>query len=418
MSSCYGKGSGPRTRQSGVSLIELMIALVIASILGIGLIQIFGSTRSAFNSNNALARAQENSRFAIGFIERDLRMAAHLGLSNEQGYMGSNIFNHLSTDGRSNSTNTPLLFRTHLSVQGYGFADTETLGGGYTMLDTPDPAADASAWTPALPGAAANELGVDLATEALAGSDVLLLRYLSAEHVSLSDVSADSSVSGAVQLDGTILWDKDQSPDFLKGGGVYALTNYSRLSLFYISPTATKTASAKLGEGGLNKTGWPAVGGAAGADEPNYGQGSSLYRYNMVIYYVAKGADEQPALFRRRLGSDGTLSGAEELVPGVDMMQVSYGVVDSATRQGDRPTRYLTATGIEGGTWRTTSDDRWADVVSVRVGLLMRSNLPSASSLETVLARDVGGVTVTAPDDRRLRYVYETQVALRNRNRG
>lgn len=410
------KASHASRSQLGVSLIELMVALVIAALLGIGLVQIFGSTRAAFNSNSALARAQENSRFAIGFIEHDLRMVAHMGLSNEQGYMGGNVFNHLSSDGRSNSTVTPYLYRTHLPVQGFGFAGTENPVDSYEMYDEPRLAAGANAWSPALP--TASELGIDLSKEALAGSDVLLLRFLSAEHVSLKDVSADASVSGPVQLDGTILWDSSQSPEFLKEGGVFGLTNYSRLSLFFAQPDETGTGQTKAALGGKNLTGWPAVGGAAGADEPNYGQGSSLYRYEVVVYYVAEGADGQPALFRRRLGPSGDLGEKEELVPGVDMMQVTYGVVDSDPRRGDRPTRYLAAEDIEGLTWRATIDEQWADVVSVRVGLLMRSNLPSASGVETRDEYNVAGVVVVPPDDRRLRHVYETQVALRNRSRG
>lgn len=398
-------------RQSGVSLIELMVALVIASLLGIGLVQIFGGTRAAFNSNSALARAQENSRFAIGFIENDLRMVGHLGLSNEQGYQSGNIFNHLSTDGRSNSTNTPFLYRTHLSVHGYGFIGTDAFNAVYNMPGTPAVGASAAAWSPALP----SELGVD--TVALAGSDVLLLRFLSAENAPLRDISADAAVASNVDTAGNIHWDNTVIPDFLEDGGIFALTNYSLLSLFFVDGTMSAVASAA--QGGLNQVGWPAI--AARFDEVDaYGRGSSLYRYEVSVYFVADGADDQPALWRRRLGPSGDLLPAEELVPGVDMMQVTYGVVDTPIRAGDQPTRYLTAQQIEAGTWRGTSDARWADVVSVRVGLLMRSNVPSnvidCSQIDCEM--NVGGMRIMPPDDRRVRHVYETQVALRNRSRG
>ncbi|MFA5590007.1 MAG: PilW family protein [Lysobacteraceae bacterium] len=405
----------PRRLQSGVSLIELMVALVIASLLGIGLVQIFAGTRAAFNSNSALARAQENSRFAVGFIESDLRMIGHLGLSNEQGYQAGNIFNHLSSDGRSNSVNTPFLYRMHLPVQGYGFTGTEVMGVEYEMPDAPAAGASAAAWTPVIPSELALLSG---SNKAVAGSDVLLLRFLSAESASLQDITGDPTVASNVGLDGAILWDNTQtgSGEFLKDGGVFALTNYSLLSLFYVRPTSTGVADAS--QGGINLVGWPAV--AARFDEPDaYGQGSSLYRYEVSAYYVGLSeTHDEPSLFRKRLDNEGNLGPAEELVPGVDMMQVTYGVVDTATRSGDQPTRYLTAAGIEAGTWRPTAEQRWADVVAVRVGLLMRSNQPAGSAVEVNFVRTVGGMEIMPPDDRRLRYVYETQVALRNRSRG
>lgn len=403
-----------RRSQSGVSLIELMVALVIAALLGIGLVQIFGGTRAAFNSNSALARAQENSRFAIGFIESDLRMVGHLGMSNEQGYQGGNIFNHLSSDGRSSAA-TPFLYRTQMPVQGYGFIGTDAFNAVYNMPATPAVGAANTAWSPALP----TDLGIDAL--ALAGSDVLLLRFLSAESVPLRDISADASVASNVDTSGNIHWDNTVPglEDFLEDGGVFALTNYSLLSLFYVSPTTTAIANAA--QGGLNLRPWPADVDGIRIDELDYGRGSSLYRYEVSVYFVALGADDQPALWRRRLGPNGLLLGAEELVPGVDMMQVTYGVVDTVPRAGDQPTRYLTAAQIEAGTWRGTSTDsslRWADVVSVRVGLLMRSNMPSSSAQEVNFERNVGGMRIMPPDDRRVRHVYETQVALRNRSRG
>lgn len=408
---CHSLGA-PLRHEVGLSLVELMVALVIASLLGIGIVQIFGGTRAAFNTNSAVARAQENSRFAIGFIENDLRMVGHLGLTNEQGYLTTNIFNHLSPDGRSNSTNTPFLYRMHISVQGYGFIGTDGFNTLYTMLDEPDVAASAAAWSPALP----SELGIE--AKALAGSDVLLLRFLSAENVPLKDISADATVAANIDLSGKILWDNTQpgSENFMADGGVFALTNYTLMSLFYANPALTDTALAPMGAGGNNQVGWPAIAGRP--DELDYGRGSSLYKYEVSAYYIALGADGQPALWRRRLGADGKLLAPEELVPGVEMMQVTYGVVTADPRRGDQPTRYLTAQGIEGGSWRATSEARWADVVSVRVGLLMRGNLPSGTAQEVNFERNVGGMRIMPPEDRRLRHVYETQVALRNRNRG
>lgn len=65
----------PKRCQQGMTLIELMIALLIGLFLIGGIIQLFLNTRQTFLVENALSRLQENGRFAMGFLARDIRMA-------------------------------------------------------------------------------------------------------------------------------------------------------------------------------------------------------------------------------------------------------------------------------------------------------------------------------------------------------
>lgn len=67
-------------RQRGVTLIELMVALVIGSFLIIGAVQVYTQSRSAYVVNENIARVQENGEFAFDVIEPDLRMASYWGL--------------------------------------------------------------------------------------------------------------------------------------------------------------------------------------------------------------------------------------------------------------------------------------------------------------------------------------------------
>jgi type IV pilus assembly protein PilW len=66
--------------QRGVTLIELMVALVIGSFLIIGAVQVYMQSRSAYIVNENIARVQENGEFAFDVIEPDLRMASYWGL--------------------------------------------------------------------------------------------------------------------------------------------------------------------------------------------------------------------------------------------------------------------------------------------------------------------------------------------------
>ena len=62
-----------------MSLVELMIALVIGSILMIGAITVYTQSRSNYIVNESMARLQENARFAMDFLEPDLRLASFWG---------------------------------------------------------------------------------------------------------------------------------------------------------------------------------------------------------------------------------------------------------------------------------------------------------------------------------------------------
>lgn len=428
------------SRQRGVSLIELMVALVIAALLGIGLVQIFGSTRAAFNANTSLARAQENSRFALGFINEDLRMAGHLGTRNEQGSqagaaedpVGNLLFNHTApADGTGMPDTAPWAFRLDIPFEAYEFNGTG-INVTYTLPDPPVVSTGAGNWSPALP----SEL-TPLATTALAGSDIIVVRYLSADFVTLvnrldrADGMAISSNMPFVAATGTFFWNSASSPDFIKDQGIYAFSNARAISLFQVASSATPVGATEASAtastaSAWNRRGWqadrPTGAGGERENSADYGSLLPVHRYEMVVYYVAIGAGGEPALFRRRLNPANTttaLGDPEELVPGVESLQVVMGLI-SLPRAADQPEGYATANQISAVAPSTTAaaSANWRRVVSARVGLLMRSQLP-ASRQEADITHNVAGTQITpAATDRRLRHVYETQVSLRNRSRG
>jgi len=84
-------------RQSGLTLVELMVALAIGSFLIIGAVQIYTQSRQAFVVNESIARVQETAQFAMDTIEADLRMASNWG-RNSRGL----AVNGRSIDGDAN----------------------------------------------------------------------------------------------------------------------------------------------------------------------------------------------------------------------------------------------------------------------------------------------------------------------------
>ena len=75
------------SRQSGVSLIELMVALVIGLFLILGAVTVYSQSRNTYRTIEAVARLQESARYAFDVIEPDVRMASYWGLASRPDYI-------------------------------------------------------------------------------------------------------------------------------------------------------------------------------------------------------------------------------------------------------------------------------------------------------------------------------------------
>jgi type IV pilus assembly protein PilW len=65
--------------QSGMTMVELLVALAIGSFLMIGAVQVYNQSRQAYVINDSIARVQETAQFAMETVEADLRMASNWG---------------------------------------------------------------------------------------------------------------------------------------------------------------------------------------------------------------------------------------------------------------------------------------------------------------------------------------------------
>ena len=72
----------PRSQQ-GITLIELMIALVIGLLATSAMLKVYVDSSRLYRFNEGLARIQENGRFGLEFIRRDARMAGFWGCNHE-----------------------------------------------------------------------------------------------------------------------------------------------------------------------------------------------------------------------------------------------------------------------------------------------------------------------------------------------
>lgn len=69
----------PQNKTKGVTLVELMIAIVISAVLVLGIGEIFKLNKRSYQTQDDSARMQESGRFAFNLIMQDIRRAGYYG---------------------------------------------------------------------------------------------------------------------------------------------------------------------------------------------------------------------------------------------------------------------------------------------------------------------------------------------------
>lgn len=125
--------------QTGLTMVELLVALAIGSFLMIGAVQIYNSSRQAFVINESIARVQETAQFAMDTIESDMRMASNWGRTSRA----------LSIEGRAilGDKNPNSLPEPNLCGDGWALDVALSVDGEnnqYTLPCLPQPGAQAN----------------------------------------------------------------------------------------------------------------------------------------------------------------------------------------------------------------------------------------------------------------------------------
>jgi type IV pilus assembly protein PilW len=74
-----------KNRSLGLSLVELMVALAIGSILIAGAVYVYSQSRNTQRVSETAARLQENGRYVLSVLEPDIQLAGYYGFSNSPG---------------------------------------------------------------------------------------------------------------------------------------------------------------------------------------------------------------------------------------------------------------------------------------------------------------------------------------------
>jgi len=329
--------------QHGISLVEVLVALVISLFLLGGIIQVYLANKSSYSFSNSISRIQENGRYALDTMTQDLRMA---------GFFGCAVFDP---------------------------ADSTAMDAIVNNLNPAGPGYDAS-----LHDFLLGDLVEGTENDGLNGSDSITLRGSTPGQATV--MPPYMSTSAVVFL---------SEPHGLQQNDIVMVSNCRGADIFQVSNVNAdgtivhNTGAASPGNYNPDNC----KGGNAHCFSQTYGADASMFRLQAVTYSIAVGASGEPALWRSENGVN------LELIEGIDQMQILYGV---DTTNDDFPNQYMISTAVT----------NWYDVMSIRLMLLVRSE--ANGIVEAPQIYNYNGIATTAADSR-LRQVFTTTIALRNR---
>lgn len=356
----------PPRNNAGVTLIELMISLTIGMMIIITIGYVYLGASRVFRSLEASSRMQENARYVVERVGFDIRMAGFAGCSY------STIANVL---------NSPQAWENNLFGQ-------PLAGYEHGISAYPD----------------------SVSGNVLRGDALTILRADNA-----AEYIIDNHNPNSAQFQLTANHDIQQ-------GEILVATDCSHAAVFQMTNVNNNNSIDTI----VHNTGAGTPGNCTkGFGLPvdctdtngvayTFAAGSRIFRLNAATYYIRANAAGEPALYRQKLGhaSGNSALTAEEVVEGVEDMQITYGVDTSATADGTVDA-YVTADQVAATAPGSTDEDDWKRVLSIRLSLLLVSKKGEAATTKPQ-PYTYNGVTVT-PTDQRLRKVFSTTVAIRNR---
>ena len=351
-------------KTSGFSLVELMVALTIGLIILGAVSTLFVGSRRTYTTQDSLARLQENARFAMHFLVKDLRLAGYYGCISD--IVPDFVYSTLNN-------NTDFAYNALIPLEGHNNA-TGT-GTWYPSATTALPAGIASGTDAVAIRLADASSPVFLRTEMPNTSAVLKVNVttgLSDNDLIMISDCASADIMQITQINTT-------DPHLVHNAGSGTPGNYTQeLSKAY-GPTS--------GPGGTR-----------------------VMKFMTRQYFIKTGASGNPALFRQD-----NAAAVVELVDGIENLQILYG---KDTDNDKVPNIYLKA-----GDAGLTSTADWGAVVSVRIGMLARTLNDPVTGQPKETDRDTGIYDVDGdgtnelnnPNDRYKRRLFQSVVQVRNK---
>lgn len=375
---------------SGFSLIELMIALVLGLLIMAAVVQLFIGSRQTYSTNEALARVQENGRFAMELIKPEIR-----GVISGRGFCAGEFTPTIHLD-LGCDPGMAAVFDPAGAVLGWEYEDTGD-GDEFSIPENLDPdGIDADQWG-RLRGGQQLPLPSPLVDRVVPGTDVIVIRQNEILPVVINRIQSDNRIrvsSGGNQI---------------PAQGIMMVVNCS-LGIDIFQGTRGSTGDLMKPSQNCQQGGQPGnlPPGQSPWSTDQHDESSTVIRHSTVAFYIGwNEARQEPGLYRMDMtaGFGGLV--VEELVEGIENMQILYGFSRPETAGGDGQS-------VLEEDWLTASQvPDWGLVIAVRIAMLSRSQT-NADPRAASFTFDLLGTELTTPSDRRLRQPFTTTLAIRN----
>lgn len=354
-------------KQAGFTLVELMVALTLGLIVIAALIGVFIANNQNYRQNEALAVLQDNARFALDVMSRDLAMAGYwggvravdAGVNVRVSAAGrAAVSNSSTTNGDCGPTGqgassfwlfnvgTPLEFRTQSSGT--------PIGSLFRCLDP-------------------NNLVAD--------SDIVMIRHAAGQCAFTSDVAGCGG-------------------NTMVANRFYVKTNQNIASLFRATASELNTVSSTPAD--------CVDGSGTSAPCPPVDAPQQVYAYTPQLYYVRNylrtPGDGTPILCRRYLNDTAGTPFMDEdcLAEGVENIQLEWGLGTGTVQ------RYVSA----------PTADELLTARTVRLHILVRAtgrNVQASNDAKTYSnLADLGQTFTPTPATGVMRRLFTTTVQLKN----
>jgi type IV pilus assembly protein PilW len=99
----------PAPSHHGFSIVELLVALAIGSLLIVGAGFVYTQSRASFTVNESTARLQESARYVLSVLERDIQSAGNFGFVNDPSTFAYRTAGGIETNISNMRTNDPAI---------------------------------------------------------------------------------------------------------------------------------------------------------------------------------------------------------------------------------------------------------------------------------------------------------------------
>lgn len=327
---------GRRRPQKGFTIVELMVALVLGLVLVGGFINIFLTSGQTMRTNQGLSRIQENARFAVEVLAREIRETGQVPC-------GSTLSANVIRDASGGTPVIPWWASTYSGfVQGYD-----------NTQDTPGIKA----------------FGTNVA-DRISNTDAILVLRPSSNEADIQRLAshdpANTSFTTATSITAAIRDRYYSRPSLVCDGRSAALLQIGAASVSlgeFDYGTATLNCSTNLGS---------ANDACTTTSAKTFAAGSLLTVWDPAFWYVGHNNRGGRSLYRAGItvkASTGEVqSDIQEMIPDVQDMQIDY-----LTRNRDTgnvlATDWIPASDPALATWTSST----AEVVAARITLTLQS---------------------------------------------